>query len=388
MKHSIAIVVIAYNRDKSLARLLNSIGNAYIEEATTLIVSIDKSDNPLVAQVANEYLWKFGQKKVVCHKQNLGLRNHILGSGKYLAKYDAIIILEDDLIVSNNFYTYAVQAVDKYFDNEEIAGISLYSFGVNYQTFYPFTPQPSQYDTYFMKCAQSWGQVWMKRSWKDFEMWYANHSEDEFDHRILPPSICSWSAKSWLKYHTRYCIESGKYFVYPYISLTSNCGETGTHLKFSSPIFQRPVAEMQQSYVYKFPDLTETAVKYDGFFEAERIYKKLGLHEADLCIDLTTSKNTYGDKHYILTTKRLGFRVVKNYGLSFTPIELNVINDCPGNMIYLYDTTKPFKKPIARSPVSKRVLFAYQNNVDLFAVIRRLRKYGVINIIKTLIKAL
>ena len=388
MKKSIAIVVIAYNREKSLERLLISLNCAYIDDDIPLIISIDKSDNDEVARVADSCKWEHGKKEVILHKENLGLRKHVLGCGKYLDDYDAIIVLEDDLIVSNNFFIYASQAVEKYYDNKRIAGISLYSFGVNYQTFYPFTPQPSQYDSYFMKCAQSWGQVWMKDQWKEFEAWYVDHNGDEFDRVLLPTAICSWSAKSWLKYHTRYCIETNKYFIYPYQSLTSNCGETGTHLKFSSPVFQRPVACLERSYQYKFPELNEDSVRYDGFFEAEQVFRTLDLTEGDLCIDLTKSKVSYGSKRYLLTTRRLCFKVIKSFGLSYTPIELNIINSCPGGMIFLYDTAVKDIRPKEHSPIQKRVLFTYENNVDIFALIRRIHKYGIISLLKTVFKSL
>lgn len=388
MENSIAIIVIAYNRHKSLKRLLDSINEAEIDNGTTIIISIDKSNNPLVEEYANNFEWKYGEKKVVSHKDNLGLRKHILGCGSYLDFYDAIIILEDDLVVSKGFFAYASQAVKKYYNNTDIAGISLYSFGVNYQTFYSFIPQPSEFDTYFMQCAQSWGQVWMKNQWKEFETWYSLHNNDIFDSSILPDSICSWSSKSWLKYHTRYCIETGKYFVYPYLSLSSNCGETGTHLKFSSPVFQRPLADHKETYQYNLPDLTEEVVKYDGFFEAERIYESLGLSKSELCIDLTNSKSNYGNKPYLLTSKRLPFRVVNSFGISFTPIEMNILNRCPGDFIFLYDTNVSNSRPSIRNHISKRQKFAYDNNVDLFAVLRRLKNYGLVSILKTVFKSL
>lgn len=388
MKYSIAIVVVAYNRDKSLERLLQSLSCAFIGNGTPLIISVDKSNNTKVAQVAKSFEWKFGEKEVVCHNENLGLRKHILGCGKLLDSYDAIIVLEDDLFVSKNFYSYTQQTVERYYSNNRVAGISLYSFGVNYQTFYNFIPQPSEFDTYFMQCAQSWGQVWMKNQWKEFEKWYSHHYNDNFDSEVLPESICSWSSKSWLKYHTRFCIETGKYFVYPYISLSSNCGETGTHLKFSSPVFQRPLADYKDPHQFNLPNLTEEVVKYDGFFEAERIYGSLGLSKSELCIDLTSSKSIYGNKRYLLTSKRLPYRVVDSFGISFTPIEMNVLNRCPGEFIFLYDTNASNSRPSIHNQISKRQKFAYDNNVDLFAVLRRLKEYGIISILKTVFKSL
>ena len=388
MELSIAIVVVAYNRDESLRRLLESLNGAHVDNGTHLVISIDRSNNQNVEKVARDFKWAYGVKKIICHKENLGLRKHILGCGRFLDSYEAIIILEDDLIVSKNFFKFAKQAVSKYYNENNVAGISLYSFGVNYQTFYNFIPQPSEFDTYFMQCAQSWGQVWMKNQWKTFEEWYANHSDDEFDREALPESICSWSSKSWLKYHTRYCIETGKYFVYPYLSLSSNCGETGTHLKFSSPVFQRPLADYKETYQFNLPNLTDDVVKYDGFFEAERIYKSLGLSEAELCIDLTNSKSNDGNKPYLLTSKRLPFRVVNSFGISFTPIEMNILNRCPGDFIFLYDTNVSNSRPSVRNQIVKRQKFAYDNNVDLFAVLRRVKEYGILSIFKTVFKSL
>lgn len=384
----IAIVVVAYNRSDSVRRLLGSLLKANYSQSATLIISVDKSDTDEVGHLADEFVWPYGEKRVVKHSENLGLRKHILGIGDYLNKYDAIIVLEDDLIVSSNFFIYAKQAIDYYYEDERVAGISLYSFAINYQTFYPFIPQHSDYDTYFIQCAQSWGQIWMKNQWSDFKEWYEKHENDGFDSRFLPHAICSWSSKSWLKYHTRYCIEMNRYFVYPYFSLTSNCGESGTHLKYASPVFQRVLDENSPTHKYVFPELNNEAVKYDGFFEAERIYNVLGMSKDELCLDLTNSKFFYEVKPFLLSTRRLGYKVVEEYGLSYSPIEMNVLNKAPGNLIFLYDTRISGIPPKHTPPVVLRQLFAYMNHVDIFAVIRRVWRYGIISLCKTVLNAI
>lgn len=378
---SLAIVVIAYNRDKSLARLLQSINDAYIVAGTTLIISIDKSKNPKVEEEAKAFKWAHGEKRVVAHKENLGLRKHILGCGKYLDEFDAIIVLEDDLVVSKNFYHFAAQTVASYKDDERIAGISLYQFITNYQTFNPFYTQNSRYDNYFMKCAQSWGQVWMKKQWKSFEKWYEANRDTEFDKTKLPESICTWSNKSWLKYHTRYCVETGRYFVYPYISLTSNSGECGTHLDFATPIFQTNLQDLEIDHQYRLAPFGSDAVRYDGLFENEEVYNKLGIDDKDLCIRLNSKDAIDKKKRYVLTTVSLPFKVIKSFGLSYIPIELNVLNQVPGCLVFLYDTTIKDVKPKCNA----RQLFAYYYRADIFMTLRRLVGFGIINIIQQIL---
>ena len=98
---SIALVVIAYNRKDSLHRLLQSLDNAiYDEVSIPLYISIDKSNTDEVERFADEHSWRHGKKTVVKHERNLGLRAHVLEQGRLLDKYDAIVILEDDLVVT------------------------------------------------------------------------------------------------------------------------------------------------------------------------------------------------------------------------------------------------------------------------------------------------
>ena len=137
--------------------------------------------------------------------------------------------MEDDLTVSPNFYTYATLTVEKYFNDSNIAGISLFNFGLNYQTGNLFLPIKDENDVYFMNCAQSWGEIWMKKQWLAFYEWYNSHRDFPTESDILPRKICQWKESSWLKYHTRYCIENNLFFVYPYTSYTTNNGDAGTH---------------------------------------------------------------------------------------------------------------------------------------------------------------
>ena len=58
------------------------------------------------------------------------------------------------------------------------------------------------------------------------------------EENILPKYITQWNTQSWLKYFMRYIVETNKYFVYPYFSLTTNVSEVGEHCKIPNNDFQ------------------------------------------------------------------------------------------------------------------------------------------------------
>lgn len=162
--------------------------------------------------------------------------------------------MEDDLVVSESFYDYALAAIEKYKDNSDIAGISLYSPSYNFYLSKPFIARKDKYDAYLMQIAQSWGQIWMRKQWEDFYNWYLNNPEDFGDLSHLPINICRWGKNSWLKFHCKYCIEQNKFFVYPYVSLTSNMGCSGTHASIGTNLTRVPLQYGRKS-IYDFPDI-------------------------------------------------------------------------------------------------------------------------------------
>lgn len=370
MNYSVAIVVVAYNRHDSLNRLLHSIENAWIEPNTTIIISIDKSDNALVEDCAKRFVWPFGEKRIVLHRENLGLKRHILGCGNFLDEFDAIVVLEDDLVVAKGFYTYARLAVNTYFDDENIAGISLYSFHINPHTDYPFFPSKDQHDAYFIQYAPSWGQVWMKNQWNSFIKWYNENSDDDFKLPHLPINISHWGEKSWLKYHIKYAIEKSKYFVYPYFAFSTTNSDIGEHANVAYTYFQ---VVLQEGIVsdFRFPILSDSAIRYDSSFEREFVIDGYD----DLCIDLNGTKGNRRNQRYWLTTLSQPFKIIKSYQLRFKPIEANISDSNIGGDIYLYDTSENCKSPT----------YSYRTKwylMDVHFMLLHLRNYGFLNLLK------
>lgn len=380
--NNIAIVVIAYNRIESLKRLLHSLESARYPENTDvpLIISVDKSDSDEVEKFADGYDWRFGPKTVKKHERNLGLRNHILSQGKELDKYDAIVVLEDDIVVSPAFFEYAQQTIDKYYDNKDIAGISLYSFPLNNYTGFPFEPMKDGNDVFFINMAQSWGQIWMKNQWKEFEKWYKKNTEFAFSEDI-PEQLFGWT-KSWLKYHTRYCAERDKYFVYPYHSFSSNCGETGVHSKKKYASFQTSMQLLIESNL-KLPDSPSESVRYDIFLENKDLYKALNVNENECCLNINGIRKIKKGQRYCLSTIPMPYRIIKSYGLSYHPIEYNVFLGNKGVGIWLYDLLSPSSKPANNDWRSIFISYHYR----IFGIMPILKRYGLKSLCKDFFNA-
>ena len=337
---SFAIVLVCYNRINGIKRLIKSLENVNFDNRNdiTLIFSIDNSGTKIVEDFAYSYKWPYGDKVIRTFEERQGLKKHILSCGDYTFNYDIVTMLEDDIYVSNSFYYYAYHAALFYENDDNVAGISLYNFQKNWLKWeLRFEPQSSQYDTYFLKVAQSWGQVWQKTKWQKFKEWY-NQNEQFVKNELVPEYLNTWPESSWLKYHDKYCIETNKYFVYPYISVSTNFSDIGEHALIGSTDHQ--VELMWNKKEYKYPNFDEHAIIYDEYMNRENLGKYLDISNNDLCVDFWSTKGIKlkEDKRYLLTTDILNYPIINSYELALRPIEMSVIKDIKGAGIYLYDT--------------------------------------------------
>lgn len=344
---SIAVCIVGYNRPASMERLLRSVGAAYYPqgEEVALVVSVDHSGSDEVADLADGFVWEHGPKRVIRHPRNLGLRRHILGCGELLDEFDALIVLEDDLVVAPDFYLFARECVGRYADSDEVAGISLYSFSRNYLDNMPFEPLDTGSDIYLMQCAMSWGQVWMRRQWREFVEWYTPRAQEFPYTPALPDYVLGWPSSSWLRYHTRYLVETGRWFVHPYVSRSTCFADAGVHSRHGSTLFQTP---LQRGAVRGGLRL-EPGVRYDVFFECELLYGALGYSRDELTLDIYGNNDNRRGTRYLLTRRNLPYEVVRSFGIQLRPVELNVLMATEGNELFLYDTSRPAACPLTRA---------------------------------------
>ena len=335
-----ALIVVGYKRINGLARLLNSLNTAeYFGEEPTLIISIDNSGDNTVELFAKDFKWHHGEKRIKTYAERQGLREHILKCGDMVDEFDAVAILEDDLYVSQGFFAYMKAAVEKYYDDERIAGISLYNYCWNENVGLPFQAAKSEYDGYFIQTSQSWGQVWMRKQWRAFREWYKDNAGEIENDGTIPQVVVNWPASSWKKYHIKYCVTKDKYMVFPYESVSTCFSEVGEHCQRRDTFFQVPLLYGVKKE-YMLPDLEDNkAVKYDVYFERLLAGEMIGdISGDDICVDLYGSKIDVRNR-YLLTTKNQSYKIVNKYGLCLKPQEENVFREIKGDEIFLYDTS-------------------------------------------------
>ena len=337
--NSFAIVAIAYNRPHSLKRLLNSLADAKYNEMVEvpLIISIDWSpDSQEVYEVAEEFHWKYGAKRIIKHEKNLGLKKHVLLCGDLTIEYDSIAVFEDDIYVAPGFYQFSMSALDFYKENtENIAGISLYTPEWNQTANRFFAFEKDSSDTFFIQYAQSWGQVWTREWWNQFKTWLEYENDNVFRKNEIPSNVQKWpDNSSWLKYHIKYCIEKNKYFLYPNASYTTNFSEVGEHNNIATSNSQVNLfISLRDSFRFKVFD---KSIKYDAFFEREDIKAVFKIDSKNISVDLYGSKKL--STRYILTSKVLDYKVLNSFGMKLRPHELNIVKNVEGNEFFLYDT--------------------------------------------------
>lgn len=336
-----AIVAVGYNRPDGMKRLLESIGKAsYNCDDVPLIISIDESNrSDEVEAVAQAFEWKFGTKEIRRFPERQGLRKHIVQCGDYSEKYGAVIILEDDLVVAEDFYSYVCTAHEKYGDEENVCGVALYSYGCNVFTHYIFTPVPSLYDVYLGGMVVTWGQSWNERQWKNFKKWYFDH-EDKLPliNPCIPRDISSWT-RSWGRYFASFIADKHLYYIYPYRSRTTCFSDFGEHNRVTVPVTFVQVPLMRGCpKVYNMGEVG-SLVKYDCFYE--RVLSKedvvCGISGVDICMDVSNMKTIAEGKRYVITNTKLPYKEIHSFALTLRPASLNVTDNISGNQLHMYD---------------------------------------------------
>ncbi|MBI5727739.1 MAG: glycosyltransferase [Ignavibacteriales bacterium] len=218
----------------------------------------------------------FAQVEIVEREANLGLAQSIItGVSSILAVEEQIIVLEDDLYLSQYFLQYMHQALVLYKDYEKVASIHGYLYPLDIET-------P---DSFFIRGTDCWGWATWRRAWLKFNAdgkWLLNELEkryltDSFDFEgnaeytaMLKKQIAGkndswairWSASAFLE---------DMYTLYPGKSLVKNIGMDGmgTH---SDNISDFDTTVANQPIDLKLIDVHEYPLIHQAF---ARFYKKL-----------------------------------------------------------------------------------------------------------------
>ena len=352
------IVVVAYNRIESLKRILGSLLQGEYPESAPLIISIDRGDNQEVLSYAQNFSWPFGEKQVLYQQENLGLKRHILKCGGLTQSHDGIILLEDDLYVSPDFYRYALECLEFVKGKDRIAGVALYNHRLSQLTDRIFEPLDDGYDNWYFQYACSWGQMWTREQWALFANWLEQNGDYDFENAPkLPAHIRDWGKHSWLKYHIAFTVETDRFFLYPRTARTTCFSDAGVNFSVKTGMYQVPLLQGGREGKLRFSELSESRAVYDAWME--NLWLRTALGREDLCVDLYGSKEDFEGKGYVLTASKLrGAELLESYGREMRPQEWNVLAKVPGEELGLY-RLGPDAGKMPPAPKERRADVAY-----------------------------
>lgn len=346
-KDSVAIVVVGYNRLASLQRLFNSLLIAdYPQSSVPLVISIDASHDYPLYDYVKHFRWPYGELFINIQEKRLGLKDHIIQCGDLTSCFRGIVLLEDDLFVSNYFYKYALAALSFYSEESRIAEISLYKNEVNGSIQMPKLFLCDGSDSFLSQSVVSWGQCWSRQMWSSFRDWLDKNGDIDWDKINIPQYMKSWN-KAWSKFFNAYITETNKYVLMPSVSFTTNFSDVGENSSSFSCLGQVNLFCGEKSFYFKDFD---SLIKYDIYGYCQEIYSWIGLSKEELFIDLW-GHSTYKGQPYVLCTNRIKGAVPEaSYGLQMRPIELNIRYKIPGEGIFLYKVSNYkfcYRKPLS-----------------------------------------
>ena len=166
MKNLAPIIFVCYNRLEHIIKTLNSLKKNKLSKKSKIIIFSDAPKNLLdkqkIIKIRN-YLKKlkgFKSKKIVNRKKNFGTKKNIINAvNETFKKFDKVIVVEDDLILSKTFLNFMNFCLVNYKNEKRIWHINGWS--------YPFMKKSID-DINFLGSMNCWGWGTWKNRWKNF----------------------------------------------------------------------------------------------------------------------------------------------------------------------------------------------------------------------------
>ena len=277
MKNTAPIALFVYNRPEETEGLIKSLKNNKLAMESPLFIFSDapKSEEQMKEVSETRSIIKkisgFKSIKITESDENKGLARSIIeGVTQVINEYGKIIVLEDDLILADDFLEYMNEALDTYEDNSSIWSVTGYGPPIDIDPDY-------KNDVYLSYRGCSWGWGTWKDRWSKHEWYlsdYDNFSKDSLSVNNLKNGgddllkmlelqaigkMDSWAIRS--------CYSQSKYkmyTVYPVKSKLQNIGFgknsthcTSTSTKYKTEINKKKVVftndlEINDKIIYNF----------------------------------------------------------------------------------------------------------------------------------------
>lgn len=272
IKNFAPILVFAYKRVDTLKLCIESLKTNAEAQFSTLIIYCDGPKNledNLEVEKVHSYINSIsGFSDIKIHKSlnNKGLSKSILeGISEQFQKFNELIILEDDLVVSKNFLLFMNYYLSYYEKFDNVASIHGYC--------YPINNLPN---TFFIKGADCWGWATWKRVWSQFEqngskllknienknLKFEFNLYGAYNYTKMLKNQINKKNDSWaIRWHASNFLQN-KLTLYPGKSLVKNIGMDGNGTNFTTA-----------DLTYK-TDLKNTSIKFNPIKIEESIYAR------------------------------------------------------------------------------------------------------------------
>ena len=219
----------AYNRPGALQRSLEALSAADLASETDLFIRIDgpcgEDDAQKVAAVREvaQAASGFRRLDVSWSDRNQGLGPSVIqGIERILDFSEAVIVLEDDLVVSKGFLRYMNDALRLYADDKRVFSVCGYTNRVD-------VPEGYAADAYFAPRSSSWGWATWRDRWQsvDWNPTPASWQKNAVAFNRWGGSDCAKMLRDWMEgrnksWAIRFCYSQflqGKTALFPVRSL-------------------------------------------------------------------------------------------------------------------------------------------------------------------------
>ena len=239
-----AIVVFAYRRPRHLEQALQALSTNSEAKTLPLVLIVDGPKQSsdclgiqLCLRVASRFSQCFQSLEVVARPVNLGLYESLTsGITGLFEKYEQLIVVEDDLVVSQGFLAYMLKGLDIYNGNPHVASVHGYAL--------PFKGVEAP-ETFFLRGADCWGWATWREKWALFRHDAAAMHQELYERNLIsefdldgayPYSDLLYQrgygqSKSWAICWHASCFLADQLSLHPAKSLVKNIGldSSGEH---------------------------------------------------------------------------------------------------------------------------------------------------------------
>ena len=287
--HLAPIILITYNRHDHLIRSLRSLKKNKLSKKSKIIIYSDgpknSEDKKKILKIRKfiKRVKGFKSKKIIQRKTNYGTKKNITNAiNESFKKYDKIIVIEDDLIISKYFLSFMNYCLNKYKSKKNIWHINGWS--------YPFM-KFSKNDINFMNSMNCWGWATWKDRWKHLSLNddrlirnFTNKKIHKFnifssmDHfsqilRNKRKTLSSWA----VYWHAAIFLKKG-ICIYPKFSMVKNIGFDGSGRMSSQYQYKSYLNDNFRKYEFNDKILVDKKLinqEFLYYFQKKRIIRKI-----------------------------------------------------------------------------------------------------------------